>query len=93
MAGRRAGRPSADLFGLTVKFDLDLFMTGTALIDSSAGFADNEALATELLGFRPTRHAPLDAESTLCTPAPAPPTTRTPRTDCRWIPKKSFMSR
>ncbi len=88
-------RYKPDLFGLAVKFDLDLFMTGhdlwvtTAtvpmiahydmyhdmatrtvsallllwdgeqLIDASAGYPDNEALVTELLGFRPTRHAPL----------------------------------
>jgi len=94
-------RYKPDLFGLAVKFDLDLFMTGhdlwvtcdtvpmiahydmyhdkttrtvssllvlwdgAALIDASAGFRDNEALATELLGFRPTRHAPLGSNSTL----------------------------
>jgi hypothetical protein len=90
-----------DLFGLAVKFDLDLFMTGhdlwvttsavpqiahydmyhdkstrvtssllmlwdgAQLIDAAAGYADNDALATELLGFRPTRHAPLGTGSTL----------------------------
>jgi putative exonuclease SbcCD C subunit len=94
-------RYKPELFGLAVKFDLDLFMTGhdlwvtcdtvpmiahydmyhdkttrtvssllvlwdgTALVDASGGFADNEALATELLGFRPTRHAPLGTASTL----------------------------
>jgi hypothetical protein len=94
-------RYKPDLFGLAVKFDLDLFMTGhdlwvtTAtvpmiahydmyhdkttrtvssllmlwdgeqLVDASAGYADNEALVSELLGFRPTRHAPLGAISTL----------------------------
>ncbi|HEY6792310.1 MAG TPA: SbcC/MukB-like Walker B domain-containing protein, partial [Trebonia sp.] len=94
-------RYKPDLFGLAVKFDLDLFMTGhdlwvtcetvpmiahydmyhdkttrtvssllvlwdgAALIDASAGFRDNEALATELLGFRPTRHAPLGTGATL----------------------------
>jgi hypothetical protein len=94
-------RYKPDLFGLAVKFDLDLFMTGhdlwvtTAtvpmiahydmyhdkvtrtvsallmlwdgeqLIDAAAGFADNDALVTELLGFRPTRHAPLGTDSTL----------------------------
>ena len=94
-------RYKPDLFGLAVKFDLDLFMTGhdlwvtTAtvpliahydmyhdkttrtvssllmlwdgeqLIDASAGYADNEALVSELLGFRPTRHAPLGAAATL----------------------------
>ena len=98
-------RYKPDLFGLAVKFDLDLFMTGhdlwvtTAtvpmiahydlyhdkvtrttsallllwdgrqLIDATAGFSDNEALVTELLGFRPTRHAPLGAEATLYVPA------------------------
>ncbi len=111
-------RYKPDLFGLAVKFDLDLFMTGhdlwvtTAtvpmiahydmyhdkatrtvssllmlwdgeqLVDTSAGygsagsggddppdpprgFADNDALVAELLGFRPTRHAPLGIASTL----------------------------
>jgi hypothetical protein len=43
-----------------------------AAVDASAGFADNDALATELLGFRPTRHAPLGTASTLrFTPADA----------------------
>ena len=101
-------RYKPDLFGLTVKFDLDLFMTGhdlwvtcgtvpmaahydmyhdkttrtvsallvlwdgTALLDASAGFGDNEALATELLGFRPTRHAPLGTGATLYAQAPGP---------------------
>jgi hypothetical protein len=94
-------RYKPDLFGLAVKFDLDLFMTGhdlwvtTAtvpmiahydmyhdkatrtvssllllwdggqLVDASAGYADNEALVEQLLGFRPTRHAPLGATGTL----------------------------
>jgi hypothetical protein len=94
-------RYKPDLFGLAVKFDLDLFMTGhdlwvttatvpmiahydmyhdkatrtvsallmlwdgAQLIDASANFADNDALITELLGFRPTRHAPLGTDSTL----------------------------
>jgi hypothetical protein len=94
-------RYKPDLFGLAVKFDLDLFMTGhdlwvtTAtvpmiahydmyhdkttrtvsallmlwdggqLVDASAGYQDNEALVAELLGFRPTRHAPLGTEATL----------------------------
>jgi len=94
-------RYKPDLFGLAVKFDLDLFMTGhdlwvttatvpmiahydmyhdkatrtvsallmlwdgAQLIDAAAGFADNDALVTELLGLRPTRHAPLDTGSTL----------------------------
>ena len=111
-------RYKPDLFGLAVKFDLDLFMTGhdlwvTAatvpmiahydmyhdkatrtvssllmlwdgkqLLDASAGygsagsggddppdpprgFADNDALVAELLGFQPTRHAPLGIASTL----------------------------
>ncbi len=101
-------RYKPDLFGLAVKFDLDLFMTGhdlwvtcdtvpmiahydmyhdkttrtvssllvlwdgTALIDASAGFRDNEALATELLGFRPTRHAPPGTGATLYTQALGP---------------------
>jgi hypothetical protein len=94
-------RYKPDLFGLAVKFDLDLFMTGhdlwvTAatvpmiahydmyhdkatrtvssllmlwdgeqLVDASAGYADNDALVAQLLGFRPTRHAPLGTASTL----------------------------
>src|SRR5262249_26828752 len=94
-------RYKPDLFGLAVKFGLDLFMTGhdlwvtTAtvpmiahydmyhdkttrtvssllmlwdgrqLVDASAGYADNEALVERLLGFRPTRHAPLGAGGTL----------------------------
>jgi hypothetical protein len=94
-------RYKPDLFGLAVKFDLDLFMTGhdlwvttdtvpmiahydlyhdkvtrttsallllwdgRQLIDATAGFKDNEALVTELLGFRPTRHTPLGADATL----------------------------
>ena len=94
-------RYKPDLFGLAVKFDLDLFMTGhdlwvttatvpmiahydmyhdkttrtvssllmlwdgAQLIDEGAGYADNEALVTELLGFRPTRHAPVGTASTL----------------------------
>ena len=98
-------RYKPDLFGLAVKFDLDLFMTGhdlwvtTAtvpmiahydlyhdkvtrttsallllwdgqqLIDATAGFMDNEALVTELLGFRPTRHTPLGTDATRYVPA------------------------
>jgi uncharacterized protein (TIGR02680 family) len=98
-------RYKPDLFGLSVQFDLDLFMTGhdlwvtTAavpmiahydlyhdkvtrttsallllwdgrqLIDATAGFKDNDALVTELLGFRPTRHTPLGADATLYVPA------------------------
>ena len=90
-----------DLLGLTVKFDLDLFMTGhdlwvnyptvpliahydmqhdkathalstllvlwdgEQLIDADAGYAGNEDLAAELLGFRPTRHVPAEAGGTL----------------------------
>jgi uncharacterized protein (TIGR02680 family) len=102
-------RYKPDLFGLAVKFDLDLFMTGhdlwvtTAtvpmiahydmyhdkttrttssllmlwdgeqLIDAAAGFPDNDALVTELLGLRPTRHAPLGTGSTLSfAPGPDP---------------------
>ena len=87
-------RFTPDLLGLTVKFDLDLFMTGhdlwvryrevpaaahydlhhdetthtvsallvlwdgVQLIDAGAGFAGNDDLARDLLGFTPTRHAP-----------------------------------
>jgi hypothetical protein len=51
--------PDAAVSSLLVLWD------GAALIDASAGFWDNEALATELLGFRPTRHAPLGSGSTL----------------------------
>jgi hypothetical protein len=94
-------RYKPDLFGLAVKFDLDLFMTGhdlwvtTAtvpmiahydmlhdkttrtvssllmlwdgeqLVDASAGYPDNDALVAQLLGFRPTRYAPLGTASTL----------------------------
>ncbi|HEX3712979.1 MAG TPA: SbcC/MukB-like Walker B domain-containing protein [Trebonia sp.] len=101
-------RYKPDLFGLAVKFDLDLFMTGhdlwvtTAtvpmiahydlyhdkvtrttsallilwdgeqLLDASAGFSDNEALVTELLGIRPTRHTPLGQDATLYVPALGP---------------------
>ena len=82
------------MLGLTVEFDLDLFMTGHDLwvtypsvpviahydmqhdkaahtlsallavwdgeqiVDASAGFAGNEELAEELLGFRPSRYVP-----------------------------------
>jgi hypothetical protein len=112
-------RYKPDLFGLAVKFDLDLFMTGHDLwvttatvpmiahydmlhdkttrtvssllmlwdgeqvVDASAGyadsagsggddppdpprgFADNDTLVAQLLGFRPTRHAPLGTAATL----------------------------
>jgi hypothetical protein len=94
-----------ELLGLTVKFDLDLFMTGhdlwvtyptvpliahydmqhykaahalstllvlwdgEQLIDAGAGYAGNEDLAAELLGFRPTRHVPAEAGGTLVTAA------------------------
>ena len=90
-----------ELLGLTVKFDLDLFMTGhdlwvnyptvpliahydmqhdkaahalstllvlwdgEQLIDADAGYAGNEELSAELLGFRPTRHVPAEAGGTL----------------------------
>lgn len=86
-----------ELLGLTVKFDLDLFMTGHdlwvtyptvpmiahydmqhdksahavstllalwdggQLVDAGAGYAGNEDLAAELLGYRPTRYVPADA--------------------------------
>jgi hypothetical protein len=102
-------RYKPDLFGLAVKFDLDLFMTGhdlwvttstvpmiahydmyhdkttrttssllmlwdgDQLIDAAAGYSDNDALVTQLLGFRPTRHAPLGTDSTLTfVPDPEP---------------------
>ena len=90
-----------ELLGLTVRFDLDLFMTGhdlwvtfptvpaiahydlehdkaghtvsaflavwdgLALIDAGAGYAGNDELATALLGFRPSRHVPADADDVL----------------------------
>jgi Putative exonuclease SbcCD, C subunit len=102
-------RYKPDLFGLAVKFDLDLFMTGhdlwvtTAtvpmiahydmyhdkttravssllmlwdgeqLVDASAGHADNDALVAQLLGFRPTRYAPLGAGETLYAAAAGAP--------------------
>jgi hypothetical protein len=53
---------------------------GEQLVDASAGFADNDALATELLGFRPTRHAPLGTASTLRFTPPTPTTRTTTRT-------------
>ncbi|HEX4088388.1 MAG TPA: SbcC/MukB-like Walker B domain-containing protein [Trebonia sp.] len=101
-------RYKPDLFGLAVKFDLDLFMTGhdlwvttdtvpmiahydlyhdkvtrttsallilwdgQQLIDATAGYKDNDALTTEILGLRPTRHTPLGVNSTLYTPALGP---------------------
>ncbi|HMD24524.1 MAG TPA: SbcC/MukB-like Walker B domain-containing protein, partial [Streptosporangiaceae bacterium] len=101
-------RYKPDLFGLAVKFDLDLFMTGHDLwvttatvpmiahydmlhdkttrtvssllmlwdgeqvVDASAGYPDNEALVAQLLGFRPTRHAPLGTASTLYAAPEAP---------------------
>ena len=101
-------RYKPDLFGLAVKFELDLFMTGhdlwvttdtvpmiahydlyhdkvtrttsallilwdgQQLIDATAGYKDNDALTTEILGFRPTRHTPLGVDSTLYTPALGP---------------------
>jgi len=94
-------RYKPDLFGLAVKFDLDLFMTGHDLwvttatvpmiahydmlhdkttrtvssllmlwdgeqvVDASAGYSDNDTLVAQLLGFRPTRHAPLGTAATL----------------------------
>jgi hypothetical protein len=42
---------------------------GQQLIDTSAGYADNDALVAQLLGFRPARHAPLTAGGTLYAPA------------------------
>jgi hypothetical protein len=101
-------RYKPDLFGLAVKFDLDLFMTGHDLwvttstmpmiahydmlhdkttrtvssllmlwdgeqvVDGSAGYADNDTLVAQLLGFRPTRHAPLGTAATLY-PVPESP--------------------
>ena len=131
-------RYKPDLFGLAVKFGLDLFMTGhdlwvtTAtvpmiahydlfhdkvtrttsallllwdgrqLIDATVGFKDNESLTTELLGFRPTRHAPLGADATLYVPAlcnqQAPRTTKTNRHQPQqvipngWLPCPSGVS-
>ncbi len=102
-------RYKPDLFGLAVKFDLDLFMTGhdlwvrydtvpmiahydlyhdktshavsallilwdgTQLVDGAVGYADNDDLVRQLLGFRPTRHAPLSAEQTLYAAAASDP--------------------
>jgi Putative exonuclease SbcCD, C subunit len=90
-----------ELLGLTVRFDLDLFMTGhdlwvtyptvptiahydmqhdkaahalstllalwdgEQLVDADAGYAGNEDLAAELLGFRATRHVPADVGDVL----------------------------
>jgi len=90
-----------ELLGLTVRFDLDLFMTGhdlwvtyptvpaiahydmrhdkaahtlssllalwdgEQLVDAGAGYAGNEDLASELLGFRPSRYVPADAGDVL----------------------------
>jgi uncharacterized protein (TIGR02680 family) len=101
-------RYKPDLFGLAVKFDLDLFMTGhdlwvttstvpmiahydmyhdkttrttssllilwdgDQLVDAAAGYSDNDALVTELLGLRPTRHAPLSTDATLYSAPPEP---------------------
>ncbi len=42
---------------------------GTQLLDT-AGHADNDDLATRLLGFRPTRYAPLGIEESLYAAAP-----------------------
>ena len=90
-----------ELLGLTVRFDLDLFMTGhdlwvtfptvpaiahydlahdkaahtvsaflavwdgAQLVDAEAGYAGNEDLASELLGFRPSRHVPAEVGNVL----------------------------
>ncbi|GII31839.1 SbcC/MukB-like Walker B domain-containing protein [Planotetraspora mira] len=100
-----------DLLGLTVRYDLDAFMTGhdlwvryetvpaaahydmhsdkashtvsamlvmwdgCQLIDSAAGFSGNEELATELLGFTPSRRVPLE-DGLLGLTEPAPGGTR-----------------
>lgn len=94
-----------ELLGLTVRFDLDLFMTGhdlwvtfatvpaiahydlehdkaghtlsaflavwdgAQLVDAEAGYAGNDELATQLLGFRPHRYVPADAGNVLTMPA------------------------
>ncbi|MBB6119524.1 TIGR02680 family protein [Nocardiopsis algeriensis] len=94
-------RYKPELMGLTVTFDLDVFMTGHDLwvhydsvpmaahydmhhdkaahtvsamlmlwdgaqvVDADAGFSGNEALASHLLGFTPSRHVPLATEDTL----------------------------
>ena len=42
-----------------------LLWDGEQLIDADAGYAGNEDLAAELLGFRPTRHVPAEAAGTL----------------------------
>jgi hypothetical protein len=44
---------------------------GRQLIDASAGYADNDALVAQLLGFRPARYAPLSAGGTLYAAADA----------------------
>jgi len=44
---------------------------GEQLIDTSAGYADNDALVAQLLGLRPTRHAPVGAGETLYAAAAA----------------------
>jgi hypothetical protein len=48
---------------------------GQQLIDATAGYKDNDALTTEILGFRPTRHTPLGADATLYVPALDPDST------------------
>ena len=40
---------------------------GEQLIDADAGYAGNEDLAAELLGFHPTRHVPAQTDGTLVT--------------------------
>jgi hypothetical protein len=46
---------------------------GGQLIDAAVGYSDNDALVTELLGFRPTRYAPVGTDSTLLfAPEPEP---------------------
>jgi Protein of unknown function (DUF2397) len=45
---------------------------GDQLIDAAAGYSDNDALVTELLGLRPTRHAPLGTDATLYSAPPEP---------------------
>jgi hypothetical protein len=45
---------------------------GDQLIDAATGHSDNDALVTELLGLRLTRHAPLGTDATLYSASPEP---------------------
>jgi hypothetical protein len=49
-----------------------LLWDGRHLIDVTAGFKDNGALVTELLGFRPARHTPPGTDAALYVPALSP---------------------